>query len=607
MHHRPPSVSSPQLGELLYSWGEARRLQRANRRNALGGTAAYRIGSTETMVNNIFPARHSRTSGRRRSEKGQRRPPGERSSAPDPLAVAGRPLSQQATSEPPSQPSIPIEIASSPAGSLASHAPLLVAAVQTPGRRDSLALSPSVGPHSPAACISAPRRAVLRASPSLPSTDLHARSFKGGGSLSLRSSNSRDEEDSTTPPPELVPDRRFTAPTKSRELMNDRHGYRLGSLHFAAQQTSQFKTETFHARDVRRDLLMTADDDLYRCFCTRLIELARHSSKDSHISQAPLSDEELLDLGYTVATLRQELEGLTTDELEEFACTLATRRSGRKIGVARTSTARPASADDPQESQRTSSRAYGVAQQQFDKLEGFNHKACKSTPAGELTDDQLLALCDRKARILSQPVLSVRPITAQREAEYHGPLPTPGTSAVTNKLYRSSLASGIACRKERIYANPLKLNTAPPGARKGRTRPKTCTCGEAPILDVDDSQLALPIGDYCALSPDISPSPSPKCMDQKRINAGNNFEYLVQTLKEEGSISSAIAKPPSPPEVEEIPPIIPRLTHGRRCMMCGRPEVSPPVAGNDSCCLGCSVLLRGSGRNRDTLIAKYHE
>ncbi|TNJ29895.1 hypothetical protein GMRT_10320 [Giardia muris] len=603
---RGPSASSPQLGELLYSWGEARRQQRANRRNALGGTAAYRIGFTETMINNLFPARHSRTSGRHRSEKGQRGQGGDRSSAPDTLSVAGRPLSQQA-SEPPSQPSIPVEITSSPTGSLASHAPLLVGAVHTPGRRDSLALSPSLGPLSPTACTSGPRRAVLRASPSMPSTEMHARSFKGGGSLSLRSSNSRDEEDSTTPPPELVPERRFTAPSKPRELMNDRHGYRLGSLHFAAQQTSQFRTENFHPRDMRRDLLMTADDDLYRCFCARLIELARHSPKKSFTSQAPLSDEELLDLGYTVATLRQELEGLTTDELEEFACTLAMRRSGRNTGASRTCIARPASADDHQELQRTLSRAYGVAQQQFDKLEGYNHKVCKSSPAGELTDEQLLALCNRKAQILSQPVLSVRPITAPREAEYHGPLPTPGTSAVTNKLYRSSLASGVTCRKDRIYTNPLKPNTAPPGARKGNPRPKTCTCGEAPILDLNDSHLALPTGDYCALSPAISPSPSPKCTDRKRIDAGGNFEYLLQNLKEERPLSSAMDRQSAPPEVEEVSPAIPRLTHGRRCMMCGRPEVSPPIAGNDRCCLGCSVLLRGSGRNRDLLIAKYHE
>ncbi|KWX11653.1 hypothetical protein QR46_4384 [Giardia duodenalis assemblage B] len=439
-------VAPQRIGEILYEKAEARRQRYANRRDSLGGTSSYRLGTSGSMMTNIFPAR---------------RPRGERStkvvaqSGEVPSQSLVRPLSavqsKQLQNTAPAFSSdkhtarsflrsaraldhqaIDLTVRGTRAPRITDHSKLMTSSLkrsapkepldcagpevsaaapimtvpteplvmqepsfqESPDRRDSLALSPSLIPYSPAPAADlpisprqmdhqetvVPQRKKTRILPLKTGTDDTSEKECSGSTAEVSFVDPNDnghsspdeastralihkDQDISHPNPFLVPaNSRDYASMKDRYMRSlystnlqqqklPKSRYTQGRSHIASQQKTQFSSKSFLANGAQNSREMQLDIEAYRQFCKQLVILAAEQQKLKQGLASKVDDREnypdlnlthedaqrLKSMGYDIPTFCKKLLTMSTKELSnieaEFERELSNlRNNGNLLG-----------------------------------------------------------------------------------------------------------------------------------------------------------------------------------------------------------------------------------------------------------------------------------
>lgn len=416
-------VAPQRIGEILYEKAEARRQRYANRRDSLGGTSSYRPGTSGSVMTNIFPARQPRSGKSAKITVQPSRVAGQ--SSVRPLSAAQSKQFQSAaltfssdkhmakdslqTSRSFGPEAIDLTVRGRRAPCAAEHskvtasslrkgdskeltvyvdpdgpamAPVAILpteplALQAPDsresldRRDSLALSPSLVPYSPAPGADLPtfprpedqsetimpqqrnkriRPLKMDASDtsekecsettdiSFASSIKDSRNHPNRSSAKTPASKGQDISHCNTIP--VPANSRHCTGTKDRcmrplystnlqQQKLPRSRYTQGLLHITSQQKSQFNSKGFLINSAQNDREMQLDIKAYRKFCKQLVILAAEqqklkqglTSKTDNQDDYPdlnLTHEDmqrLKNMGYDVSTFCKKLLTMSTKEL----------------------------------------------------------------------------------------------------------------------------------------------------------------------------------------------------------------------------------------------------------------------------------------------------
>ncbi|EFO61083.1 Hypothetical protein GLP15_2731 [Giardia lamblia P15] len=416
-------VAPQRIGEILYEKAEARRQRYANRRDSLGGTSSYRPGTSGSVMTNIFPTRQPRggksakmmvQSGRVAGQSSARPLSAvqskhfqnaalafnsdrhvakdslqtSRSFGPEAIDLTVRGRKAPCTTDHSKVGASSLRKGDSkeltsyidpdtPAMAPAAVLPTEPLALQAPDsresldRRDSLALSPSLVPYSPAPVpdlpifprqegqseTTVPQQRNKRVQPlKMDATDTSEKecsettdiSFAGSNSnscshpdkSSAKAPISRGQDMShcnTIPVPANSKDctstkDRYMRPLYSANLQQQklpRSRYTQGLLHITSQQKSHFSSKSFLTNGAQSDREMQLDIEAYRQFCKQLVILATEQRKLKQGLTSKVDDQDgypelnlthedmrrLKNMGYNVSTFCKKLLTMSTEEL----------------------------------------------------------------------------------------------------------------------------------------------------------------------------------------------------------------------------------------------------------------------------------------------------